>query len=416
MSTIYDDRRKKLAECIGGKAAVLLYSGESVHFGADGYYPFEANRMFYYLTGIRQENSGLLLVIKEGQMQEYLFLEEPKPEVERWVGKKLPFAEAMVLSGIKEIGDITALPEKLHRLFAEEGFEILYMDAYRCRPSDLPDYNLAKAKQLLQKYPYVRLKDVSPILSTLRMVKDEQEIARTRKAVELTGAGLERVLSVLKPGMYEYQVQAEFEYAIRYEGAEHTAFETIAGSGANGTMLHYETNQCVCEPDTLILLDLGARYQGYNGDITRTYPVSGRFTSRQKEIYDIVLAANLAVQDAARPGTTRKELNDVCKKVLAKGMIRLGMIQKEEEIGRYYMHSVSHHLGLDVHDVTGPEEEVLQPGMILTDEPGLYIDEEGIGIRIEDDLLITEDGCECLSEDILRTTEEIEAFMRENRA
>ncbi len=415
MCNVFIDRRRKLTEKTENRAVILIYSGEPVHFGADGYYPFEASRMFYYLTGIRQENSALLMVQKGGEVQTFLYLEEPRPEVERWVGKKLTFAEGTEVSGISEVADMTALTGKLHRLFAEDGFDTLYMDAYRCQPGDLPDYNLVKAKELLQAYPYVRLKDISPVLGEMRLVKDAREIELTRKAVELTGAGLERVLSVLKPGMYEYQVQAEFEYAIRYAGAEQTAFATIAGSGMNGTMLHYETNHCVCEPDTLILLDLGARYEGYNGDITRTYPVSGTFTPRQKAFYDIVLEANLAVQKAARPGTTRKALNELCKKVLAEGLIRLGLIQEEGEIGRYYMHSVSHHLGLDVHDVTGPEVEVLQPGMILTDEPGLYIDEEGIGIRIEDDLLITEDGCECLSQDILRTTEEIEAFMREHR-
>lgn len=372
--------------------------------------------MFYYLTGIRQESSVLLMVFKNGEVQESLYLEEPRLEVERWVGKKLTFAEGQACSGIGEVADVSALSGKLHRLFAEEGYETLYMDTYRCQPTDLPDYNLVKAKELLQAYPQLHLKDLSPLLGEQRMVKDALEIELTRKAVDLTKTGLERVLSVLKPGMYEYQVQAEFEYAIRYAGAEQTAFATIAGSGMNGTMLHYETNHCVCEPDTLILLDLGARYQGYNGDITRTYPVSGRFTPRQKQFYDIVLEANLAVQKAARPGTTRKELNELCKKVLAEGLMKLGLIQEEQELSRYYMHSVSHHLGLDVHDVTGPETEVLQPGMILTDEPGLYIDEEAIGIRIEDDLLITEDGCECLSQDIVRTTEEIEAFMQAHRA
>ncbi len=416
MCHVLADRRKKLCEKIPGQAVVLLYCGEPVHFGADGYYPFEASRMFYYLTGIRQESSVLLMVFKNGEVQESLYLEEPRLEVERWVGKKLTFAEGQACSGIGEVADVSALSGKLHRLFAEEGYETLYMDTYRCQPTDLPDYNLVKAKELLQAYPQLHLKDLSPLLGEQRMVKDALEIELTRKAVDLTKTGLERVLSVLKPGMYEYQVQAEFEYAIRYAGAEQTAFATIAGSGMNGTMLHYETNHCVCEPDTLILLDLGARYQGYNGDITRTYPVSGRFTPRQKQFYDIVLEANLAVQKAARPGTTRKELNELCKKVLAEGLMKLGLIQEEQELSRYYMHSVSHHLGLDVHDVTGPETEVLQPGMILTDEPGLYIDEEAIGIRIEDDLLITEDGCECLSQDIVRTTEEIEAFMQAHRA
>ena len=211
----------------------------------------------------------------------------------------------------------------------------------------------------------------------------------------------------------EYQVQAEFEYKVKSLGADGMAFPTIAGSGINGTMLHYETNHDVCKENTLILLDLGARVKGYNADITRTYPVSGKFTERQKAFYNIVLKANQAVAAEARPGVTLKDLNDLCKKVLAEGLIELGLIEKEEEVGKYYMHGVSHHLGIDVHDVTVPEKAKLEPGMIITNEPGLYIDEEEIGIRVEDDLLITEDGCVVLSQDIVRTVEDIEAKMKE---
>ena len=160
------------------------------------------------------------------------------------------------------------------------------------------------------------------------------------------------------------------------------------------------------------MLDLGARVKGYNADITRTYPVNGKFTDRQKKVYDIVLAANQKVASEAKPGMTLVELNDICKKVLADGLIQLGLISKEEEISKYYMHNVSHHLGIDVHDVTVAANAKLQPGAVITDEPGLYIDEWEIGIRIEDDLLITEDGAEVLSADIIRTTQDIEEFMK----
>ena len=194
-------------------------------------------------------------------------------------------------------------------------------------------------------------------------------------------------------------------------GAERVSFPTIAGSGINGCMLHYGTNHCKLEDGKLLLLDLGARVEGYCADITRTYPISGAYSPRQKEIYDIVLRANRAVAEAARPGVTLRELNDLCKKVLAEGMMAIGKIQSAEEIGRYYLHGVSHHLGLDTHDCAVREDLGLRAGMVISDEPGLYIDEEEIGIRIEDDLLITDTGCRVLSEAIPRTTEEIEALM-----
>ena len=176
-------------------------------------------------------------------------------------------------------------------------------------------------------------------------------------------------------------------------------------------MLHYETNQDVCEDGTLLLMDLGAKFNGYCADITRTYPVNGKYTERQRQVYDIVLAANRKVAEVAKPGMTLRELNEITKDVLAEGCIRLGLIEKKEEIGTYYMHGVSHHLGIDTHDCAVNESEGLRAGMVISDEPGLYIDEEEIGIRIEDDLLITEDGCRVLSEAIPREAEEIEALM-----
>jgi Xaa-Pro aminopeptidase len=245
----------------------------------------------------------------------------------------------------------------------------------------------------------------------MRMVKDETEIAAIRKAIELTDAGLRRVLETLAPGQMEYEAQAEFEYAIKKGCAEGTAFDTIAGSGLNGCMLHYETNHCRIEENTLLLLDLGAKKDGYCADITRTYPVSGVYTERQKQIYDIVLAANLEVSRQARPGLTLRQLNEICKQKLSEGMMAIGKIESAEQIGTYYMHGVSHHLGLDTHDAHAHDETPLAPGMVITNEPGLYIDEERIGIRIEDDLLITEDGCEVLSSQIPRETKDIEALM-----
>ena len=178
----------------------------------------------------------------------------------------------------------------------------------------------------------------------------------------------------------------------------------------------HDTNRDVCEDETLLLMDLGAKFQGYCADITRTYPVNGKYTDRQRQVYDVVLAANRAVAKAAKPGMTLKELDDIAKDVLGEGCVKLGLIEKKEDVGTYYMHGVSHHLGIDVHDVTAAWNDKLRPGAIITDEPGLYIDEWEIGIRIEDDILITEDGCEVLSENLMRDPDQIEAFMQEKEA
>ena len=409
----YRERREKVFSQMEDKSILVLYSGEALHISADAYHHFEANRQFFYLTGIRRENMALVIDKCGDKLEETLFIEPIDPSVERWVGKKMTKKEAKEVSGAESVALIDNLQSTLDRIINRKLPKKVYFDTYRHQMSDLPDYNVAKAQEFAKAYPGIAVENIYPAIAALRMVKDADEVAVTKEAVKVTEEALNHVLKTLKPGMMEYQVQAEFEYKVKSLGADGMAFPTIAGSGMNGTMLHYETNHDVCKEDTLILLDLGARVKGYNADITRTYPVSGKFNERQKQFYNIVLKANRSVAEMAKPGVTLKDLNDHCKSVLAQGLIELGLIEKEEEVGKYYMHGVSHHLGIDVHDVTVPEKAKLEPGMIITNEPGLYIDEEEIGIRIEDDLLITKDGCEVLSADIIRTVEEIEAKMKE---
>ncbi len=409
----YRERREKVYSQMEDKSILVLYSGEALHISADAYQHFEANRQFFYLTGIRRENMALVMEKCGEKLEETLFIEPIDPSIERWVGKKMTKEEAKEVSGIENISIIDSLSGTLDRIMNRKLPKKVYFDTYRHQMSDLPDFNLVKAQEFMKAYPGTAVENVYPMVAALRMVKDADEIEATKEAIKVTEEALKHVLKTLKPGMMEYQVQAEFEYKVKSLGADGMAFPTIAGSGINGTMLHYETNHEVCKENTLILLDLGARVKGYNADITRTYPVSGKFTERQKQFYNLVLKANLAVTKMAKPGVTLKELNDHCKKVLAEGLMELGLIEKEEEVSKYYMHGVSHHLGIDVHDVTVPEQDKLMPGMIITNEPGLYIDEEETGIRVEDDLLITEDGCVVLSADIVRTVEEIEAIMKE---
>ena len=407
----YIARRTAVLEKMEQGSILVLYAGEPVPCSMDEGFPFEANHHFFYLTGLARENMALVLSRSAEQPKTVLFIEEPVPAMERWTGRRVTIEEAKAISGIEDVRYIDSLESFLGRCAARETVDAAYYDCYRDAMGDLDSYNMRKAKAFAAAYPTVTLKNAHPMLAAMRMVKDEAEVALIQEAIDLTDAGLRRVLSVLKPGQMEYQAQAEFEYAIRMGGAQGTAFPTIAGSGINGCMLHYGTNHCRMEAGSLLLMDLGAKVKGYCADITRTYPVSGVYTDRQKQIYDIVLAANRAVARAAKPGVTLAELNDICKKTLAQGLMAIGKIESEEEIGKYYMHSVSHHLGIDTHDATAAACAKLAPGMIITDEPGLYIDEEEIGIRIEDDLLITQDGCVVLSEAVARTTQEIEALM-----
>ena len=406
-------RREEVFNKMEANSVLILFSGIESHVSADEYAPFEANRNFFYLTGLRRDNMVLVMDKAVEEPKTFLYIEEADETVVRWTGKKVSVEEAKEVTGIEDVRFIDSFQGEISRIMTREDVKNFYFDCYREQVSDLADYNAVKAKEFTDKYLGVTVKNLHPIIAEMRMQKDNDEITQIREAVRVTDEGLKRVLKKLEPGKKEYQAQADFEYTIKYLGAEGPSFATIAGSGMNGTMLHYETNQETCKDGDLLLLDLGAKWQGYCSDITRTYPVNGTYTDRQKKVYNIVLKANRAVAKAAKPGMTLRELNDICKKVLAEGCIELGLIKEEKEIDKYYMHGVSHHLGIDVHDVTVASNSKLRPGAVITDEPGLYIDEWETGIRIEDDLLITEDGCEVLSEAIMRNPDEIERYMAE---
>ena len=406
----FAEHRARLYRTLAENTLVIAYAGIPIHTNEDAYYDFVVNSQYFYLTGLERESTAFLAYKTADTVREILFIEEPDPLSERWTGKMPTKEEVQKISGIHDVRYTDSLERAISSFMGRSRVEQAYFDLYRCQMNDLPDYNLVMAERFWQAYPYVILKDLRTACSPLREQKDAEEVARIRRALDITRQGLEYVMKNLRPGMMEYQVQADFEYICRRLGAKRQAFPTIAGSGINGCMMHYETNHCVVQDGSLILLDLGAKYENYSSDITRTYPANGKFNPRQREVYELVLKANKAVAAAARPGITTKYLNDIACQVLGEGLVAMGKIRDVSEVNKYYMHSVSHPMGIDVHDIS-LAGDVLQPGWVISDEPGLYIDEEAIGIRIEDDLLITEDGCEVLSKDIIKDPDEIEAFM-----
>ena len=410
----FAEHREKLYQSIAENTLVIVYAGIPIHTNEDGYHDFVVNSQYFYLTGLERENTAFLAYKTAEKTREFLFIEEPDPLSERWTGKMPTVEEVRTISGIEDVRYTDNLEGAISSFMGRFRVEQAYFDLYRCQRNDLPDYNPVMAERFRQAYPHVILKDLHTACVPLREQKDAQEVESIRKALDITRQGLEYVMKNLKPGMMEYQVQADFEYTCRRLGAKRQAFPTIAGSGINGCMMHYETNHCEVQDGSLILLDLGAKVENYCSDITRTYPANGKFSPRQREIYELVLKTNEAVAAAAKPGITTKDLNDVACQVLGEGLIAMGMIQDVSEVKKYYMHSVSHPIGIDVHDIS-LAGDVLAPGWVISNEPGLYIDEEAIGIRIEDDLLITEDGCEVLSKNIIKDPDEIEAFMVKNR-
>ena len=400
--------RKKLEERLEDNSILLLFAGKAPYKSADELYQFIPNRNFYYLTGIDRDKIIFLMSKIDGKVSEKLFIERPDPVMAKWVGATITEEEAKEASGIDDI-------EYLDRFEGSIGWMLnridkIYLDLERQEISTSMTDPQIFAKMINEKYPYIGIKNIYHDIADLRMIKSDEEIQRIKKAIEITNEGIMNMLHNIKPGMMEYEIEAYFDFTLKKNGVTNRAFETIAASGKNATILHYVDNNSKAQDGDLILFDLGAQYKYYNGDISRTFPVNGKFTERQKSVYNVVLKAQKAVEDAAKPGVPFKELNEVAKKVLAEGCKELGLIKEDKELSKYYYHGVSHYLGADTHDV-GTYNTELKPGMVITNEPGLYIEEEGIGIRIEDDLLITEDGCENLSKYIIKTVEEIEAAM-----
>lgn len=414
MKEFFTEHRKKAEALMEDGSIIVSYAGQPLHTNEDDYYDFEVNSQFFWLTGLEREGQILLITKLEGKVSEYLFIDEPDDFSERWTGKMPKKKDVSEVSGIPE-ESVRYNPgmDRLISRFAGAGkIKVVYFDLFRESPEDAPDYNAVKAKAFADIYPHIVQKNLHDLIGPLRAVKDEYELSCMRKAAEITDAALDEVLRRLRPGLMEYQVQTIFEASCRWQGSKKQAFGTIAGSGVNACSMHYVTNDCEIADGSLILLDLGAKYRNYCCDITRTYPSNGKFSERQAQVYSLVLKANKAVIEAAKPGTTMRELNDLTKKVLGEGLVEMGLIEKAEDVGKYYMHSVSHSLGVDVHDIT-VGDMTLRPGWVITDEPGLYIDEEGIGIRIEDDLLITENGCEVLTKNVKKEIADIEKFMAE---
>ncbi|MCK8059919.1 MULTISPECIES: aminopeptidase P N-terminal domain-containing protein [unclassified Fusibacter] len=410
MHTFFTQNRENLVKDLNNGDVVILFAGQAPKSTADAHYVFKANKNFYYLTGLTQENFILAVQKVDDQAKSTLFIEKSDYDIEKWMGRKLKKEKAAEISGIDKVDYIEGFERFLTGGIYNDAIKTVYLDLEKLSWKESHSTAHHFAQDFSSRFVHIPVKSAHPIFNRLRRIKRDYEIVKIEKAVELTKVGLEAVMNELKPGMMEYQLESVFSHTIRYNGADGNSFPTIAASGEDAVILHYVENNKACEENTLVLMDLGAQYHEYSADITRTYPVSGKFTERQKTIYNIVLKAMNAVIESMKPGIAFNDLNKTCSDVLVKELTDIGLIEKPEELSKYYYHGVSHHLGLDVHDLGG-RDIVLEPGMVFTVEPGLYIAEEGIGIRIEDDILITEDGHRNLSKDIIKTVEEIEAFM-----
>jgi len=427
-------RRTRLAQAMGGGVAVVPTAPERLR-NRDTHFPYRFDSHFYYLTGFA-EPEAVLVLVGGSAPRSLLFCREKNEEREIWDGFRHGPQAAQERFGFDEAHPIGALDAKLAALLEDQP-ALLYpvgadpeWDARAMRW-----LNAVRARSRAGIAAPERVQDVRALVDDMRLVKDAQELALMRRAGRIAAAAHRRAMQATRPGRSEYEIEAELLYEFRRNGAQFPAYTPIVAGGANACVLHYVSNDAPLRAGDLLLIDAGCELDGYASDITRTFPVNGRFTGAQRAVYDLVLAAQAAAMEKVRPGNAWNEPHDAAVRVLAQGMLDLKLlggtlneVLEKEAYKRFYMHRTGHWLGLDVHDAGEYKRSgawrALQPGMTLTVEPGLYIraaDDvpealRNIGIRIEDDVAVTEGGCEVITAEAPKSAADIEALMRDARA
>lgn len=419
---LFEQNRVKLNNKLQERSIAIITSNDEMPRNGDQFFPYRQNSDLFYLTGIYQEKTTLVLCPDHpnSNYREILFIIKPNKELETWQGKKLTKAEATALSGIQTI----LWEEELERVLNEaiNLSSIIYLNVPE-HIKTIPEVKTAEyrlADRISSRYPLHRKERLAPLLTNLRLIKEPEEISIIRYACQITGKAFNRVLNFTKPGVYEYEVEAEITHEFLKSGAMGHAYYPIVASGENACILHYINNRNKCIDGELLLLDFGAEYANYAADCSRTIPVNGKFTPRQRAAYDACLRVFKKARQLMVKGTSITHIQKQVCSFWEEEHIKLGLYSIEDVhrqdpqeplYQKYYMHGVSHFLGLDVHDV-GNKNVILQPGMILTCEPGIYIREEGFGIRLENDILVTQDEPIDLMQHIPIEAEEIEELMR----
>ena len=411
----YTGNRKKFLEKLEEGSVVLLHSGIlPVKSNDQNMHPFSVNRNFYYLTGIETENVWLVLTKTATGSAEALFIDQPDEFLIKWNGKMLTKEEASAKSGlaasaVKYMQDMDRyVAGQLSASRMMSSVERVYFAFDRLSMNAAPTPAEQYALRIREKFPAIEVKSCSRLLASLRAIKTPEEVACIRKAGDVTIEALRQMLRTAKPGEFEYQWAADFEHYVARAGMR-LGFTTIAAAGENAVMLHYSDNNCPVKAGDLVLFDLGAEYGYYSSDVSRTFPVSGKYSDRQKELYNIVLEAMDIARDKMRPGEPTRGSQQAVVDFYKKALRSAKLINDDSDVGKYYYHGVSHSLGLDTHDPI--DRTVYEPGMVVSCEPGLYVAEEGIGIRLENDILVTEGAAEDIIGDRLLRIEEIEALM-----
>lgn len=407
----YMENRQKLYAMLEPGSIFLLFSGVEIRKTNDEYYPFFAERNFVYLTGMEQKES-ILLVTKDtsGAVRERLYLLPGDAMAERWTGRRLKNEEAEALSGIRDIRPTTLFAGEMHHLAVSGTYGNLYLDLFRCSPEDIDRPAHFFLKKAQKEYPFLAVKNANILLRRLRTIKQPCEIEALRQAEKITGEGILAMMKASRPGMFEYQYKAEFDYVLSQYGPQGPGFPSIISAGQNNFCIHYYSYTGQAQDGDMILNDVGAQFDRHTTDVSRGWPCNGRFTDRQKLLYECALATSDYMFSIIRPGMKMADVDATIRSHNAQLLVDAGVLDKAENVGKYMWHGGAHHIGYDVHDVI-ETPEIIRPGMVFCVDVGIYHEAWGIGFRLEDNCLVTETGCENLSAAIPRTVHDIEAVM-----
>lgn len=421
---LFVENRRRLAGRLAPNSIAVFNSNDVMPRSADGVHPFVQQTDLFYLCGIDQEETLLLLYpdAREERHREILFLRETSPEIELWQGRRLSREEARTRSGIANVCWTTEFDAVFRPLALEAERVYLNANEHPRAASAVETRDARFARWFREAFPLHRIERLAPHMRALRAVKSPIEVALIREAAAITAAAFRRLLGFVRPGVWEFEVEAEIVHEFLRRRSRGPAFQIIAASGPGACTLHYVSNDRRCQDGELLLLDFGAEYANYNADVSRTLPVSGRFSPRQRQVYEAVLRVQKEAIALLQPGNTLEAYQAEVGRRMESELVGLGLLDAaaldapspdKPPYRTFCPHGISHHLGLDVHDV-GDRHRPFEPGMVLTCEPGIYIPAEGIGVRIENDILITAEGPVDLTAEIPREADEIESAMSGN--
>jgi Xaa-Pro aminopeptidase len=422
-NALFIHNRKEFAAKLKPNSIAVFNSNDIMPTNADGTMTFRQNSDIFYLSGIDQEESILLVYpdFVEEKFREILFLRETNPEIMIWEGNKHTKEEAERISGIQTVMWLSQFEKMFNTLMAQASHVYLNTNEHIRADVKVETRDSRFIKWCREKYPLHKYERAAPIMRDLRVVKSEMEIYLLNTACKITEKGFRRVLKFVKPGVMEYEIEAEYAHEFLRSRSRGFAYQPIVATGSNACVLHYIENNSECLAGDMLLMDVGAEYANYNGDMTRTIPVNGRFSKRQKDVYNAVLRVQRDAIKMLRPGNTMAEYHKEVGRIMETELIGLKLLNQDDVKNqdplqplykRYFMHGTSHHLGLDVHDV-GDIYRKFEAGMVFTVEPGIYIRDEKLGIRLENNVVIQENGVMDLMSSIPIEAEEIEELMNE---